>query len=125
MPSYNSFEELECWQKCRRVRIWVEKFLNDKIDNKDFDMVQNLRRAARSTTRNIAEGFGRFHFKENIQFCRISRGSLFEIKDDLIICLDKNKVTQTEIAPGIKLVNEALHSVNGYIKYLNSKTNNQ
>ena len=71
MPSYTSFEELDCWRKCRAVRRWVEAFINDKIEKKDFDMVQNLRRAARSTTRNIAEGFGRYHYKENTQYCRI------------------------------------------------------
>ena len=123
MASYTSFEELDCWQKCRDVRIWVNTFLNTKIDKRDFDMHQNLRRAARSTTRNIAEGFGRFHFKENAQYCRISRGSLFEIKDDFIICLDENKVAKSEIEEGLRLVNAAIRSVNGYIKYL--KSNNQ
>ena len=84
-------------------------------------MIQNLRRAARSSTRNIAEGFGRFHFKENIQFCRIARGSLFEIKDDLITCADENRVPQEDIESGIELVESAIHSVNGYIRYLDSK----
>ena len=124
MGNYKSFEELDCWRKSRKVRNWVNEFLNTKIDKRDFDMNQNLRRAARSTTRNIAEGFGRFHFKENIQFCRISRGSLFEIKDDLIICLDEKKVTEIDIQEGLILVNGAIHSLNGYIKYLNSKINN-
>nr|WP_299208590.1 four helix bundle protein [uncultured Dokdonia sp.] len=27
---------------------------------------------------NIAEDFGRFHYQENIQFCRMARGSLYE-----------------------------------------------
>lgn len=91
MASYTSFEELDSWQKCRELRIWVDTFLNNKIDKRDFDLHQNLRRAARSTTRNIAEGFGRFHFKENVQYCRINRGSVFEIKDDLLICVDEKK----------------------------------
>jgi len=120
MGSYKSFEELDCWQKCREVRKWVDEFLKTKIDKRDFDMHQNLRRFARSTTRNIAEGFGEFHFKENIQFCRISRGSLFEIKDDLIICVDKKSVSDEEILEGMKLVNQAIHSLNGYLKYLKS-----
>ena len=84
-------------------------------------MHQNMLRAARSTTRNIAEGFGRFHFKENIQFCRISRGSLFEIKDDLLSCVDEKIVASQDIAEGLQLVDQAIHSVNGYVKYLNSK----
>ena len=121
MASYTSFEQLDSWQKCRELRIWVDTFLKNKIDKRDFDLHQNLRRAARSTTRNIAEGFGRFHFKENVQYCRISRGSVFEIKDDLIICMDEKKVSKKEIQEGLKLVTEAIHSINGYIKYLNSK----
>ncbi len=125
MSSYTSFEELDCWQKCQKVKLWLENFIANKIDRKDFDMIQNLRRAGRSTTRNIAEGFGRFHFKENMQYCRISRGSLFEIKDDLITCVDEQKVSENEIKPGIVLINDAIFSVNGYIKYLNSKTNNR
>ncbi len=121
MPSYTSFEELDCWQRCRDVRIWVESFIHTNINKGDFDMIQNIRRAARSTTRNIAEGFGRFHYKENIQYCRISRGSLFEIKDDLICCLDEKKAIRTEVQEGLNLISKAVHSVNGYIKYLESK----
>ena len=84
-------------------------------------MQQNMRRAARSTARNIVEGFGRFHFKENIQFCRISRGSLFEIKDDLLSCVDEKLVSSRDIAEGIQLIDQAIHSVPGYVKYLDSK----
>jgi four helix bundle protein len=87
-------------------------------------MKQNLRRASRSITRNIAEGFGRYHFKENMQFCRISRGSLFEIKDDLIICMDEQLVSQVDISEGIELINVAIKSLNGYINYLKKANNN-
>lgn len=123
MASYTTFEELDAWQKCRQLRIWINAFLQTKIDKRDFDMHQNLRRAARSTTRNIAEGFGRFHFKENIQYCRISRGSLFEIKDDLIICVDEKKVPESEIQEGMMLLKNALQSLNGYINYLKKQLN--
>ncbi len=121
MPTYKSFEELDCWKKCRNVRIWVVKFVKKSIDPYDRDMTTNLIRAARSTTRNIAEGFGRFHFKDNIRFCRISRGSLFELKDDLIICYDEKMVERANIEDGLKLINEAIHSLHGYIKYLKSR----
>ena len=125
MASYNSFEELDCWKKCRRLRFWLNDFINEKIDRRDLDMRTNLRRASRSITRNIAEGFGRYHYKENIQFCRISRGSLFEIKDDLIINVDEHKVTDQDIEEGIQLTNTAIKSLNGYIQYLSKAKNNQ
>lgn len=47
-----------------------------------------MRRAAISVTANIAEGFGRYHYKENMQFCRQARGSLFELIDHLITAHD-------------------------------------
>lgn len=37
-------------------------------------------RAADSISLNIAEGYGRFHFKEARNFCFIARGSLYETK---------------------------------------------
>lgn len=121
MASYTSFEELDCWQKCRSVKVWVDNFLKTRIPKNDFDMQQNLRRAARSFTRNIAEGFGRYHHKENIQFCLISWASLFEVKDDLLTALDEGIVDDSEITKGMELIQKAIHSVNGYIKYLGSK----
>jgi four helix bundle protein len=39
-----------------------------------------LIRAVDSISANIAEGFGRYSFKENKQFCYYSRGSLYETK---------------------------------------------
>ena len=49
----------------------------------------NITRQDGSHTNNIAEGDGRYHYQENIQFCRLSRGSLSELIDDLNVCLDQ------------------------------------
>ena len=117
MSGYKSFKELDCYRKCREVRIWIHRYLMDK-DIRDRDIIQNITRAGRSTTRNIAEGFGRHHHKENIQFCRISRGSLHEILDDFQIIIDEKLSTKELIEPGEILTYQALKSVNGYIKYL-------
>ncbi len=79
-----SFEDLECWKACVEVRKYVSVLINKFPASEKYDLIDNMKRASRSATRNIAEGYGRFHFKENIQFCRHSRGSLYEIIDDLI-----------------------------------------
>ncbi len=81
-------------------------------------------RASRSTTHNIAEGFGRFHYQENIQFCRHSRGSLYELKDQLICSLDEGFIVKEEYKKGIELINKAIALLNGYINYLNRKKRN-
>jgi len=67
------------------------------------------------------EGFGRFHFQENIQFCRHSRGSLYELKDQLICSLDEGFITKDEYEKGFKLIDTALALLNGYINYLSKR----
>lgn len=118
--SYTSFEQLECWQLCREVRLWVTTICKQLPKDEQYDLKDNIRRAARSTTRNIAEGFGRYHHGENIQFCRISRGSLFEILDDAITAKDDEYISQEEFQTGKMKIDRAIKSVNGYIKYLTS-----
>jgi len=123
MASYNSFTDLDCWKKCRVVRLFVQQLISEKIPKNDYDMIQNIRRAARSTTRNIAEGFGRRHVKENIQFLRISKGSLTEIQDDFITCKDEKYIDDSKFKEGDRIVEEALKSINGFIKYLKTIDN--
>jgi four helix bundle protein len=79
-----------------------------------------MNEAARSSTRNIAEGYGRHHHKENTQFCRMSRGSLYELHDDLITALNAGYLDDQEASLGRELINRAIQVVNGYIRYLRS-----
>ena len=77
-----------------------------------------MRKAIVSVTNNIAEGHGRWHYQENIQFCRISRGSVEEILDDINVCLDegygKKGYNEELKATGYALIAK----INGYIAYL-------
>ena len=116
--SYKSFEELDCWKACREVRKFVYELVKKYPKEELYGLVQDMRRAARSTTHNIAEGFGRFHYQENIQFCRHSRGSLHELIDQLITSLDEEYITQEDYEQGRSLIDRALALLNGYINYL-------
>lgn len=49
-----------------------------------YDLADQMRRSARSIPANIAEGFGRFHFGEKIQFYNIAKGSTLEVENHLI-----------------------------------------
>jgi four helix bundle protein len=77
-----------------------------------------MRRSITSITNNIAEGHGRYHYQENIQFCRQSRGSLEEIIDDLNICLDEKYFAENYLSTLKNEGYELLKCINGYIKYL-------
>lgn len=72
-----------------------------------------MRRASRSVTYNIAEGYGRFHYKENIQFCRTSRGSLYELLDQLITANDENYINNDKLEAYKKQIINCLSLLNG------------
>jgi len=112
------FDDLNCWKACRDVRKYVMKLIKKFPSNEKYALADGMRRASRSTTENIAEGFGRYHFQENIQFCRQSRGSLHELIDQLITALDEEYITKHEYTEGKVLINKALGLLNGYINYL-------
>jgi four helix bundle protein len=77
-----------------------------------------MRKAAVSLTNNIAEGHGRYHYQENIQFLRQSRGSLEELLDDLNVCIDENYADKNYIEELKQEGYTVLKKLNGYIKYL-------
>lgn len=77
-------------------------------------------RSSRSVPRNIAEGYGRFHYKENIQFCRISRGSLTELLNDAITAYDERFMDQNKLGEIRKEIEINIRLLNGYIRYLNN-----
>ncbi len=115
---FTSFEELDSWKACSEVRRFASKLVKKYPPEEKFRLVDDMIRAARSTTHNIAEGFGRFHFQENIQFCRQSRGSLHELIDQLLTSLDDGFITQEDYSTGRALISNAVGLVNGYINYL-------
>ena len=86
---------------------------------------KQLVRAADSVSANIAEGYGRYFYKESKQFYFYSRGSIQETKSWLTKCLRRKFITQ-EICEGlIGLCNKILLMLNAFIKFVRDtqKTN--
>jgi len=77
-----------------------------------------MRRVAVSVTNNIAEGHGRWHYQENIRSCRISRGSVDELIDDLNTCQDEAYGDQAAVAALKVEAYDLIRRINGYIAYL-------
>ena len=113
-----SFEDLECWKLGREVRIAISMLTKKFPKEETYGLAQHLKKTSRSITNNIAEGYGRFHFQENIQFCRISRGSAYEAEDQLIEAKDEKYITESEFKEIRILINHFLKVLNGYINYL-------
>jgi len=66
----SEFRKLDVWKKCREIRIMFWKQYKKFPSVEKFKLSDQMVRASRSSAANIAEGHGRFHYQENIQFCR-------------------------------------------------------
>jgi len=79
---------------------------------------KQLVRAADSISANIAEGYGRYFYKESKQFYFYSRGSIQETKSWLSKCM-RRKLKATEICePLIELCKKLLLMLNAFIKFV-------
>lgn len=126
MDSIRSFEDLECWKTARNLRLFVSREIVAHLPKEErYELASQLRRAARSVTANIAEGFGRFHFRDNYKFCSNARGSLFEVLDHLITAHDDAYITAYVLGEGRRLFETAKRLLNGYMNYLTRAANAQ
>ncbi len=120
MASIKHFRDLRAWQQCRVVRQAIKVLVKGWPSEERFRLTDQIIRSGRSTTANIAEGYGRFREKDNVRFCRIARASLYETQDHLITACDEGIITETLMLEHMELVERAIRTVNAYIKYLNS-----
>jgi len=115
------FTDIEAWKLARELRIALYEIIKILPPEEKFDLASQMRRAAISCTANIAEGYGRFYYQENIQFCRISRGSIYEIRDHLITCIDNGYISKEVYDKIWNLSMNAIKVLDGYIRYLKKK----
>ncbi len=114
-----NFEQLECWRACRELRLFaVRKIVPLLPADERFRLKDQLIRSARSTTANIAEGDGRFHYQDNAKFCRNARGSCKEVLDHLITANDEELISGPLLLEGRKLVERAVRLLSAYIRWL-------
>jgi len=119
---YNSFEDMIVWQKAMDLAVRIFK-LTEKLPRKeDYGLTSQIRRAALSVPGNIAEGFGRKHTKDKLNFYYDSRGSLAETKNHLIYGKKVDYFTQTECDELMKLTDDIWKELNMLISSLYKKT---
>ncbi len=111
-------EDFQLYQHAREYRKKIYNLINKLPEKEIYALVPQMRRAIISVTNNIAEGHGRRNIQENIHFCRISRGSLEEVIDDLNICIDEGYFLARELEALKEASYSLIHRINGYISYL-------
>src|SRR4051812_5259605 len=114
-----SFEELDCWKSGRDLRQFVSRQVLPLLPRDEkYRLGDQLIRASRSTTANIAEGYGRNHYLDNAKFCRNAMGSCYEVLDHMICAHDEGWVGDAFLLAARTKVQLTGRCLNGYIQYL-------
>jgi len=90
------------WNKYKQMDWQIKKIIGDQYI-----------RATDSIGANIAEGYGRFHYKDRIRFYYNARGSLTETKHWTLLLYQRKMLNQTEY-------NSTLHKLDFIHKKLNT-----
>ena len=90
----HNFEKLKIWQKAMDIALEVYEISLLLPNDEKFNLIHQIKKCAVSIPSNIAEGSGRNHNKEFIQFLGVANGSTFEL------------ITQLILAKRLKLINE-------------------
>jgi four helix bundle protein len=95
MAKITRFEDLESWQKARKLSQDIYTASSAGSFAKDYSLKEQISRATGSIMDNIAEGFGRSGRKEFVNFLIIARGSGSEVKSQPYRALDRKHLEQT------------------------------
>lgn len=112
-----AYTDLDVWKEARiltnEIYNATKSFPKDEI----FGLTSQMRRSAVSVPSNIAEGCGRNHPKDSIQFFFIARGSIYELETQLYISFDQKYIAESILRATLLKLEITRKLLNGFIKY--------
>jgi four helix bundle protein len=118
---YSTFEDMPVWQKAMNLAEEVFAITESLPRKEDYGLTSQIRSSALSVAANIAEGFGRHHTKDKLNFYYASRGSLAETKSHLIYGYKVHNFSHAEFTRLSQLIKNIWEELNRLIASLRSK----
>ena len=118
MSTFESFEEIEVWQKARQLTKEVYQVSGKGPFWRDFGLRDQIRRACVSIMSNVAEGYERGGTKEFLQFLSIAKGSAGEVRSQLYVALDQSYLTESVFEELSSHAREISRMLTGLMSYL-------
>ena len=101
-------EDLIAWQLAWELKKRVHAFTETGSASRDFKFRDAIREAARSAPDNISEGFYRYAPREFNRFLSIARGSLGEVRNQLLHARDEKYLDETAFSESFRVANRAI-----------------
>ena len=92
------FEELVAWQRSRDLAIGIYRVTADERFARDRALQDQIRRAAVSVMSNLAEGFERYSRREFRQFISVARGSVAEVRSQLLLARELSYLAEADFS---------------------------
>jgi four helix bundle protein len=116
--AHQSFTDLDVWKSARKLKIRIWDLVKTFPVEEKFRLVDQLIRSTRSVCAVIAEGHGKFTYKDKINYCMMGRGSLSETWNHLIDAMDSEYINKEELKALKIEIDETAKLLNGYINFL-------
>lgn len=117
-PGKRGFEDLDCFKLALDVIVNAHDFAKTLPTEEKFDMAPQIRRASKSISANIAEGYGRYHYLDSLKFYSIARGSLNEVLGHLINARVLGYCDEKYFEAFYSLIRQAEKTLNGFMSYV-------
>ena len=112
------YQELVCWQLARDLRVRVRAITEYPAAAKDFDFCDDIRRSARSSPANIAEGYRRRRPRQFAQFLNVALASIDETENHLGEALEARYIELVEYNDLLVLVKRTRIASQRLLAYL-------
>ena len=117
--SVQGLKKLQVWVRAKGYAVKIYKQVLHLLPPEEkWNLNQQLRRSSLSISANIAEGYGRFYYQDNVRFCYNARGSLEETLSHLIFCLEVDFIPESLYKELESEGEEIEKMLNGYIAFL-------
>ena len=120
--SYNSFEDMSVWKKAMELSVKIFNLTKKLPKKEDYGLTSQIRRSTLSISGNIAEGYGRKHTKDKLNFYYDSRGSLSETKNHLIYGKNVGYFTDSECRECNNIIHAIWKELNSLIASLKDES---
>ncbi len=112
-----NFTELEVWREARLLVKMVYESIQIFPKDEIYGLQSQIKRSVISIPSNIAEGCGRNHIKDTMQFLYIARGSAFELETQLYLSFDLNFIGEEQLDTLLEKLKRIRILLAGFIKY--------
>ena len=119
-----SYEDLEIYKMALMIAKDIYLLSSSFPKTELFGMTDQIKRAVASVGANIAEGFGRFHYKDKLLFMYNARGSLYETRHFVALAKEVGYFTEDNRTDVNKRIDILSVKLNNFIRSIKNQTTN-